>query len=262
MLSTPTMRYRFRSALKGFVGQPRRYRVPSGPLILLADGMRFQFGGKPWVLYLTAVRPCRGTAALFLDPCLFPGSEGARRWERAFDGVPAQIRSNVRALVADNLNGMQKIAKRQRWVFQLCHFHLIHKLQFHRRGKTRALKGGRVREKIYVLVRTALKLPDGLKLDKTVGALRKRAAGDCGTRRMQAVLRDFLACLHHYRAYRAHPELDLPTTTNVMESMGGIIRDLLRRTHAANNPKSLLRWTTALIRLHPHLVCNGRHSTE
>ena len=39
-----------------------------------------------------------------------------------------------------------------------------------------------------------------------------------------------------------------------------MIRDLLRRSRAANNPKSLLRWTTAFVRFHPQLVCNGFHS--
>src|ERR1700690_3004668 len=54
LLSAPTLRYRFRQALVRFVELPRQYRVPNEPLILLADGMRFQFAGKPWVLYLMA----------------------------------------------------------------------------------------------------------------------------------------------------------------------------------------------------------------
>ena len=241
---------------------PRQYRVPNEPLILLADGMRFQFAGKPWVLYLMAVRPCSGKTALFLDPCLIPGQEGARRWERALQSIPTSVYSRVRALVVDNLNGMQKIAKRQHWILQLCHFHLIHKLQFHRRGQHRTLKGGCVREEIYRLVRVALDAPEGPLLKETISELQRCSLGDCGTLRMQAVVRDFLACLEHYRAYRVHPDLDLPTTTNVMESMGGIIRDLLRRSHSANNPQSLILWTTAMTRLHPHLVCNGRRSTD
>lgn len=262
MLSAPTLRYRFRGALARFLDLPRNYRLPRGPLILLADGMRFQFSGKPWVLYLTALKPCAGASALFLDPLLVAGREGASRWELAFAAIPKNAQARICGLVVDNLNGMQKIAKQQRWVLQLCQFHLIHKLQFHRRGQYRALKGGIVREQIYWLVRKALELPKGAEFEAALANLRQRARGDCGTRRMQAVVRDFLACLEHYRAYRAHPALGLPATTNVMESMGGIIRDLFRRSRSANNPKSLLSWATALIRLRPNLVCNGRHSTD
>jgi len=262
MLSAPTLRYRFRGALARFFKRPRNYKIPGGRLVLLADGMRFQFAGKPWVLYLTALKACAGANALFLDPLLIPGREGATRWEQVFAVIPKRAHSRISGLAVDNLNGMREIARRQHWVLQLCQFHLIHKLQFHRRGQHRALKGGKVREQIYQLVRRALELPEGAELDGALASLRKRAAGDCGTRRMQAVVREFLACLEHYRAYRAHPSLGIPTTTNVMESMGGIIRDLFRRSRAANNPASLLLWATALIRLHPQLVCNGRHSTD
>ena len=262
MLSAPTLRHRFRDLLVRFVRKPRSYKIPSGPLVLLADGMRFQFSGKPWVLYLMAIKSCAGAKALFLDPLLIQGKEGAMRWEQAFATVPKDFCSRISGLVVDNLNGMRKIARWQHWVLQLCQFHLIHKLQFHRRGRYRALKGGKVREELYWLVRKALELPVGIELNSVVNSLRKRAKGDCGTRRMQAVIREFLACLEHYRAYRTHPSLGMPATTNVMESMGGIIRDMFRRSHAANNPAALLLWATAFIRLHPQLVCNGRNSTD
>lgn len=262
MLTAPTLRYRFRGALTRFVGLPRNYRMPRGPLILLADGMRFQFVGKPWVLYLRALKPCAGASALFLDPVLAAGRERATQWEQVFADMPWRLRSHICGLVVDNLRGMQIIAKRQRWVLQLCHFHLIHKLQFHRRGQYRALKGGQIREEIYLLIRKALELPDGPSLDGVVTDLRKRSKADCGTKRMQGVVREFLFCLAYYRAYRDHPSLGMPATTNVMESMGGIIRDMLRRSRSANNPASLLRWATALVRLRPQLVCNGRNSTD
>lgn len=84
MLSTPALLYRFRAALTKFLEQPPKPRMPDGPLVLLADGMRFKFAGKPWVLYLTAIKPCSGKTALFFDPMLIIGLEGAWRWERVF----------------------------------------------------------------------------------------------------------------------------------------------------------------------------------
>ena len=41
--------------------------------MLLADGLWFQFDGVPWVLYLTALKPCNGDYATFLDPMLLQG---------------------------------------------------------------------------------------------------------------------------------------------------------------------------------------------
>jgi len=262
MLSAPNLRHRFRGALARFVARPCDNKIPDGPLVLLADGMRFKFAGKLWVLYLTALKPCASEKALFLDPLLFAGGEAATRWRRAFAAIPKTARSRICGLVVDNFNGMRKIAKQQRWVLQLCQFHLIHKLQFHRRGPRRTLKGGKVREELYWLIRKAMELPAGGEFERVIATLQHRAGGDCGTRRMQAVVREFLVCIEHYRAYRSHSNLGMPTTTNVMESMSEIIRDLFRRHRSANNPASLLCWAKALIRMRPHLVCNGRPSTD
>lgn len=257
-VALPTFRYRFRQALHRFVTRPSPKQIPRGPLVLLADGLWFQFEGKPWVLYLTALKPCAGKSAFFLAPLLIAGKEGATRWEQAVAAIPAQARARIRALVVDNLRGMHLVADRRRWVLQLCHFHLILKLQVHRRGPRRALKGGTVREEIYHLIRTALELPEGPRLKSVLGRLHRLAQTSCGTRRMQAVVREFLACIKSYRMYRTHPALGLPTTTNTVESMGGIIRDLFRRSRAASNPRSLLLWATALIRLRPEITCNGK----
>jgi len=50
------LRHRFRQVLNRFVTAPSPQELPSGPLILLADGLWFHFHGKPWILYLTALR--------------------------------------------------------------------------------------------------------------------------------------------------------------------------------------------------------------
>lgn len=262
MISVPTARYRFRKSVSSFITSPRIFPIRNGPLLLLADGMRFQFKEKIWVLYLTAIKPCNEAIAYFLDPILIPGNEGASRWEHVFAVIPQAIKSQICGIIVDNLNGMKKIAQKNGWKLQLCHFHMIYKLQFHRRGQRRTLKGHHVREKIYDLIRHVLELPEGEIFDAAVASLRKQVLSDCGTSRMQSVLREFLNRLENYRAYRYYPELNFPTTTNVMESMGSNIRNLLRRNKSANNPKSLLTWSTAFIRLNFKFVCNSKFSTD
>ena len=256
-VALPAYRYRFRQALARWVARPTPQPVPRGPLTLLIDGLWFEFDGTPWVLYLVALKSCRGHQAIFLDPLLLPGREGASRWQQAVDAIPVHARQRICAVVADNLPGIEKIASHQGWVLQLCHFHLLLKLQAPRRRVRYALRGGAVREEIYQSIRNALLLLEGKHLSKTLGRLKRLSQGDCGTVRIKTVLCQFLVDLPFYRSYLAHPDLGLPLTTNAVESMCRLIREMLRSSRAGSNPKSLLLWATAFIRLRPTITCNG-----
>jgi hypothetical protein len=253
----PAYRYRFRQALRRYVAQPGPQKIPLGPLVLLADGLWFEFDGVPWVLYLTALKPCRGNVATFLDPLLLPGREGASKWEQALAGISPSVICRIQAVVIDSVPGMQQIATERRWVLQLCHFHLLMRLQAFRRGVRYTLRGGSVREEIHQLVRGALDLLEGRRLSATLKQLRRLSRGDCGTARVQATVRDFLRNLEFYRSHLTYPHLGLPRTTNCVESMCRLLREMLRSSRAGSNPASVLLWATALIRLRPKLICNG-----
>ena len=225
--------------------------------MLLADGLWFQFDDVPWVLYLTALKPCNGDYATFLDPVLLQGREGATCWQKVAAAIPPQAMHRIRAMVVDNLPGMQKLASQHGWVLQLCHFHLLLKLQAQRRGLRYTLRGGSVREEIHRLIRSALGLPAGDRLTKILERLRRLSQGDCGTQRIQTTVREFLKCLQYYRSYLAHPHLGLPHTTNSMESMGRLLREMFRSSRAGSNPAAVLLWATAFIRMRSQIKCNG-----
>lgn len=253
-------RYRFRQTLQHFVSSQYHQKLPSGPLIVLADGLYFNFQRSYWVLYLIALKSTTGKKAVFLDPILLPKKESAVRWQQVLStAIPQSARRRIRAIVVDNLNGMKKIAKSAGWILQLCHFHLILKFQVQHRRQRRALKGGIMREKVYQLMRKILELPNGPLLNASIAELNRLSENPCLTYRIQAVIREFLSSIRYYRAYIDHPELNLPSTTNTLESMGGLIRDLLRRNRSASSPRALLQWTTAFIRLKKELNCNGKH---
>ena len=256
-VALPAYRYRFRQALRRFVARPSPQKIPSGPLVLLADGLWFEFDGRPWVLYLTALKPCRGNDATFLDPLLLPGREGASRWQQALAAIPAHATRRIQAMVVDNLPGMQRLARQRQWVLQLCHFHLLLKLQAQRRGVRYTLRGGPVREEIHQLIRSALELPDGERLSRTLERLGRLSHRDCGTQRIQTTVREFLKDLPFYRSCLTHPHLELPRTTNSAESMCRLLRELFRSSRAGSNPASVLLWATALIRLRPRVKCNS-----
>ena len=254
----PGYRYRFRQALRRFVARPSPQALPPGPLVLLADGLWFHFAGRPWILYLTALRACRGRRAVFLDPLLLPGQEGASRWRRAVAAVPATAQRRIGAFVADDLPGMRRIAREHGWVFQLCHFHLLLRLRGPRsHGRPHSPRARRVREALERLVRQALVLPDGQRLKHTLTALQRLSEHDCGTLRTQRTVRQFLQHLADYRAYLTHPALQLPRTTSAVESMARLLRALFRSSRAGSSPASVQLWATALIRLRPEVTCNG-----
>ena len=256
-VALPAYRYRFRQALVRFVARPSPQKMPEGPLVLLADGLWFEFDGKPWVLYLTALKPCRSNVATFLDPLLLEGKEGASRWRQALAAIPPHAAGRIQALVVDNLPGMRRIAAQRRWVLQLCHFHLLLKLQALRRGVRYTLRGGPVREEIHHLIRRALEVPEGPRLSRTLARLKQLSREDCGTQRIQTTVREFVGSLPFYRSYLTRQDLDLPRTTNSVESMCRILREMFRSSRAGSNPASVLLWATALIRLRPNVRCNG-----
>ena len=111
---------------------------------------------------------------------------------------------------------------------------------------------------IYQSIRDALLLPDGKRLSQTVERLQLLSRGRLRNPADKTVLCQFLIDLPFYRATSLTQIWHLPLTTNAVESMRRLLRDcMLRSSRAGSNPKSLLLWATALIRLRPTVTCNG-----
>jgi hypothetical protein len=250
---------RFRRALRQFVSRSRALRLPRGPLVLLLDGLYFRFRGKDWVLYVMAVKPCHQNRAVFLDPVLQPGRENLRGWSQAITTIPDCIHRRIRASVSDEISGIIRLGTSQGWIVQLCHFHLISRLQNCRGRRNRRLEGRPLREALYQHVRQALELPDGPRLQTVLKKLRYLVRQATGLRVMRMMVREFLRRIDHFRAYRKYPKLNLPTTTGSVEAMNRRVRDLMRQTRSIKSPQALHLWATALIRTRPMVMCNGKH---
>jgi len=228
-------------------------------LVLVLDGLYFRFRGKDWVLYQMAVKPCHQNRAVFLDPVLLRGRENMQGWSQAFTTIPAPLHRRIRASVSDEVSGIIRLGTSHGWIVQLCHFHLISRLQNCRGRRNRRLEGRPLREALYQHVRQALELPDGPKLQTVLKKLRHLVRQATGLRVMRMIVREFLRRIEHFRAYRKYPELDLPTTTGSVEAMNRRVRDLMRQTRSVRSPQALQLWATALIRMRPTVMCNGRH---
>jgi hypothetical protein len=257
-LTAQALSYRFRHLLTRVTAAPRQPPALVGPLVLVADGLWFRFQRAPWVLYLMAIKPWGHNRAVFLDPVLLPGREEVRQWARVFQTIPRPLAPRIQALVCDNLRGIKGLARRQGWVLQLCHFHLISRLQARRGHRKAGIGGLPVREAAYQLVREALEVPEGPPLARVVRRLQGLLRQPFPSRRLQMVVREFLRERRSYRAYRVHRHLDLPATTNAVEAMGRLVRDLARRVRNFRSPRALEQWAIAFIRHRPEVMCNGK----
>jgi hypothetical protein len=257
-LTPQGLSWRFRRSLRQFISRSRELRLPRGPLVLILDGLYFRFRGKDWVLYVMALKPCHQNRAVFLDPVLQPGRENMRGWSHAFTTIPPSIHRRIRASVSDEISGIITLGTSHGWIVQLCHFHLISRLQNCRGRRNRRLQGRPLREALYQHVRQALELPDGPRLQTVLKKLRHLVPKAKGLRVMRMIVREFLRRIDHFRAYRKYPKLNLPTTTGSVEAMNRRIRDLMRQTRSISSPQTLQLWATALIRTRPMVICNGK----
>lgn len=228
------------------------------PLALVADGLWFRFSGRLWVAYDMAVKPAGMAAAFFLDPVMIEGRECARTWLRALTTIPLPVGERIRALVADGFRGCRMIARQRGWILQRCHRHLDAKL-LGPPGRRRNVRGAAVREAVRDAIREARSTADPKRAAELCRELAVHAGHPELSRRIAGVIRRFLHDIALYRAYLDHPELELPTTTNAVESRHSRLRSTVS---GVNNPQAVILRIRAYTRLHPSITCNGHKNPQ
>lgn len=257
-INRSTFTVRHRAVLTTFSRTPSHSRVPRGKLILVIDGLWWRFDKERWVLYLMGVRPLKSTTLTYLPPILQPGHESQERWREVLETLPETIQSRIVALISDDFRGAETLAKDYRWVFQLCHFHLLSYLQTIRGVNKRVIFGWHIRQKAYRLICLALATPSPQAVKRYMAQLQALAVHPGCPLKWKGRIRRFLRALPLYRAYRKYPHLNLPTTTNAIESLNSRIRELARRSRGFRTPQALEAWVKAYLRFHPTGRCNGK----
>jgi hypothetical protein len=253
-LSRQAISARFRKVLARHAAAATNQRAHTGEAILLVDGLWFRFKRRPWVLYLTALRPVQEDRATFLDPVLLEGVESKEAWIKVIGMIPKDRRESIRAIVGDKFSGCRDIARINGWILQLCHFHLL--AQFKGRITLRSTTKARVlRQEVYKLVSKALLTIDSAKLGSIRFCLKALLAEANTPKRYKSVVRGFLRTIDDYHAYLIHPELRLPRTNGTSEAMARRVRDLLYGTRSISSPTALTNWATSLVRLKPTIMC-------
>jgi len=234
-------------------------RLPRGPSALLGDGFYFKFNRMDWVLYIMAVKPLRSHRAFFLDPVLFLGKESYDRWRMALATIPRDTRKRILAFVSDGFRGSQRISEQNHWLHQRCSFDLLAAL-IRGKGKRRyRIRNSVLRDKVLEATRILLSSKNAHLLTQARRAIRTRIARpNCPTYVRKQSL-EFLEREQDFRTYLRYPKLNLPATTNSIESTGRMVR---KATSTARTPESVLLRATTLLRLKKSIACNGKFSTE
>ena len=252
--SEAARRKRFQRALRWWLSRTRPPAIPPGPLVLLLDGVWCRFGPHDWTLYLIAFKPLSESRAYFIDPPLLPGREAGMTWHAVLQELGPDVLRRVVAVVTDGFRGSHTLARHHNWLHQRCHFHLIAQLQ-ERRGRHLPLRGAGTGRTVEEAVRQAVITDSKRVLRRLERQLRLTVAHPACRGRVRLILGGILRHLDAFRTYRRYPHLNLPTTTNVVESMARRIRDRIR---TLRTPAAVQRWAVAVIRLRPSLKCNGQ----
>lgn len=234
-------------------------RVPSGKLVLIADGLWTLTNQKQrFVVYLMAIRSINSTRAIFLPPIILKGSEIRRKWELAFDTVPQSVGRRIVALVCDGISGLPNSARERQWIVQRCHFHFIKVLERFL-GKTNSkIQHKELRENMYQSIRRAMTIPYGEEYNHLIRHIDKLAGSPICPKWIQLHANEFLRHREDFRSYLRYPQYHLPATIGTMENLCGSIRDLLRRSRGFKTEESLRTWINAFMKMKGTTTCNGK----
>lgn len=229
-----------------------------GRLILLLDGLWFRIEGERWIVYLMAVRSVSGETVRFLRPVVCKENESRQGWERAVSQITPSVQKRICALVSDGLRGLRLLAKERGWRYQWCHFHLLGRMAnvFGTRKRTVAwLKGRRTSE---ACIRELITTPSKRRVRVMSRRLITLSRDPECPRKIRMVIHEVLRHTDELRTYLDYPELQLPATSNAMESLNSRLRSLAGRSRGFRTGQALERWIIAYVYFNSQGKCHPK----
>lgn len=250
---------RYAATLASLNRTPWPARIPSGALLLIIDGLWFRFRGIRWTAYLMAVRSVHGDDAIFLCPVFRCEWESAEGWSRCIGDIPRGTQSRIVALISDSIRGIEYVAADHGWILQRCHFHLMARLHVFLGSIKRRIGWRSGRRRAYQAVKEIIATTDPVTTRRLSARMKRYIAHPMCPKPYRYRLREVLRRLDDYRSCLLYPHLNLPSTTNVMESMNSQIRGFLGRARGYRTPEALERWLLMFVRLHHTMKCRKKN---
>ena len=233
--------------------------APEGELIAVVDAIFEYINKVSYVFYFIYLRPISSSKATIMPFHVgINETEGFGGWSRAFASLDPDVFKRITALACDSCSGLLGFAKRQGWVVQRCHFHLLARLSHHcsqrKFGKNPIL--GRHFQKLANIVITSTNEEQVTTALNELQEMKIHAM----SKSFKTVLSGFLKHYQEYRAYINYPQLGLPNTSNTAEHFNSCIRDLQYRARGFRSFKSLSAWIEVLVKSSKTVTCNPKIS--
>lgn len=256
--SDDRLRARLVKSRDNFLNKTRWPIVPrQKPLIALADAMVCYVDNSWYTFYFIVIKKPKQQYATIVRPYVRKGTEVWIGWHEAFKRIPPKTKTAIVALVCDGHAGLVGTAKRENWIIQRCHFHLIARLQS-RRSKWHLSRHGEEGRLLYGFVSSVMNNPSldsiSISLGKLHEYLQTNPSGE-----LKNIILGFIRHHMDYRSYLRYPKLYLPRTNNAVESMIGSIRNLCSRARGFRTMSSLKAWVDAVLKNKQRITCNGFH---
>lgn len=252
------LKYRLKTHRQKFVAKTPWPCLPQNePLLAIADAAIQFVEGSFYTFYFINIRRINEDFAYPAPPHVRKGSEVAAGWYEAFHLLPEGTKNSILALICDGHGGLTSLGKRQNWIVQRCHFHLISRIQG-RKSKGKFSRHRAEGKLIYGLVKKVLTAKREKLISKYLSEIKQLALLPTTSYELKTTLLGFTKHYQDYRNYISHPELHLPRTTNSIESMIGGIRNLCQRAKGFRTLESFTDWTIAFLKAKRKFKCRGQ----
>lgn len=260
-LKSATLKSRVQLSLRKFLNNKLWSPLPRGNLILLVDGLYQLVDRQIWTVYQAVVRSLKSrmAGAIILSPAILSGPEHSKgRWPQALDQILSKdFKNRIVALVCDGEQALISTAKKRGWLIQRCHFHLYMRIaNYARIGPLNRNRG--VAKKILNLVNDILFSPDEGVAITAVSQLESSLLG-LKSEGLKITLRGLIKNWRDYRTYLDYPHLNLPTTTNSLESFFSSFREIQRKARGFRTISSFENWYVAFCKYKKKITCNGKN---
>ena len=253
-VKVPAIRARLRNTLVCFNKRTKWLSIPEGNLIVIADAMIQNINHKNYSIYFILLKGVETNKAIIIPPFIKEGGEGYLSWSLAFSKISKETLERVVALVSDGRSGLISIAKRKGWINQRCHFHLRYRIANY--ARTGILARNNIAGRIKMLVDVTLTSHNKNTVHEALNKL-IILKPEISSKGLKTVISGFIKKFDDYRTYLDYPDLNLPTTSNSIESLISSVRELLYEAKGFRSIKSLNEWIIALLKHKRFITCNG-----